>query len=309
MGRMFKSIFTSAALWLLVAGCGSDFEPEIKGWRAFAMPGRPRVRMDINGYKSTVRLPTIDEVSYRFAQFTKAGDRIFLMQSMRKEFCTDYVIISVDTAGEEIDTVYQAPPNTALNFKLAPNDSVLLIKSYEDCAGEEAHFRYTFYNRFTRRFLPDTVIVRNARGLPIYETVWSPDSRKVIVTQWAGKRELGFVYSFDSRDTSYLDKGINFVWSPTDNNLVAYIKNYSIYTRNIQTGEEELIYEGKKKRRAARFRFDPTGEFLMIYVRSYLLNIEAGPTGRTTIRYLSMKDKSLSDEHWDDTRLDTWISR
>lgn len=292
----------------MVVGCGGNFEPDIKGWRAYAVPARSWVRIDVNGHKTTIRLPNIEEASYRFAQFTKSGDRILLMRSIRKENCSDFQIIAIDTTGEVIDTLYTPPPQTALNFKLAPNDSLLLIKTYEDCAGEDARFRYTFYNRFTRRWLPDTVTVRNARGVPIHETVWSPDSRKVIVTQWAGKREDAFVYDFNTRDTTYLDKGINFVWSPVANDVVAYIKNYSVYTKNIQTGEEDLIYEGKKKNSVVRFRWNPTGEFLMLFIRGYLLNIEAGPTANTSIIYVSMKDKSESKSHWGgETRIDTWI--
>lgn len=292
---------------LILLGCGQKFEPELKGWRAYAVPARAFVLFDIDGHSSRISLPSKDGVAYRFPQWTKSGDRILLMQSVRQEKCSDFRLISVDTSGNEIDTIYTPPPGTALNFKLAPNDTLVLIKTYEDCAGEEARFRYTFYNRFTGKWLPDTVTVRNARGVPIHETVWSPDSRRVIVTQWAGRREDAFVYSLDSRDTTYIGKGTNFVWSPVDNNMVAYIKEYSVYTLNLQTGEEELIFEGKRKRRVVRFRFDPTGEFLMMYVRRYFLNIEAGPTGNESVLYVSLKDKVESKYHWGEMRLDSWI--
>ena len=191
--------------------------------------------------------------------------------------------------------------------KLAPNDSLLLLKTYDDnCADYSEHYRYTFYNRYLKTGLSDTVTVGNARGILLQETVWSPDSKKVILSEWAGGEIHAFIYNLTTKDTTYIESGSNFLWSPSDNNLVAYIKDYSIYTRNIQTGDRKLIYQGKRKKSVTGFRWNPSGDFLMIYVKGYLLNVEAPPLQTHRIIYLSMPDQRESEVFYREQRIDTW---
>ena len=294
------------ALVLILFGCDREFEPELTGWKAYTVPSQPLIHLTIDGRETTIKLPGDERIGYRFAQWTKFEDHLLLTQLIKTERCYDYQIISIDTTGAIIDTIYTAPPNTPLNFKLAPNDSLLLLKTYSDNCDESDHYRYTFYNRYLKTALPDTITVGNARGILLPETVWSPDSKKVIISQWAGRRAEAFTYDLATKDTTYIDKGSNFIWSPSDNDLVAYIKDYSIYTMNMKTREKELIYEGKRKKGVTGFRWNPTGDFLMIYIQSYLLSIESGPLQRHTILYLSMPDKIESSVFYKEQRIGTW---
>ena len=294
--------------FLILVGCGKEFEPELSGWKAYTVPARPLVHLDMDGRETTIKLPGDEGIGYRFAQWTKFQDQILLTQIIKTETCYDYQIISIDTAGVIIDTIYTAPPNTPVNFKLAPNDSLLLLKTYDDNCVESDHYKYSFYNRYLNTAFADTIAVGNARGILLQETVWSPDSKKVIISEWSGRQEEAFTYDLATKDTTYIDKGGNFVWSPSDKNLVAYLKDYSIYTKNIDTGEKELIYEGKSRRSVTRFRWSPNGGFLMIYLKSYFLNVEAPPLQRHTIIYLSLPDKIESEVFYREQRLDTWRS-
>jgi hypothetical protein len=293
-------------LLLSLFGCEREFEPELKGKQAFVVPARPLIHLNMDGRETTIELPALEKVRYRFAQWTKFKDEILLTQITEIDSCNNYQIIAVDTTGAITDTVYIAPPNTALNFKLAPNDSLLLLKIYNDDCEGSSDFRYTFYNRYSKTALPDTITVRNSRGILLDETIWSPDSKKVILSDWAGSEVNAFTYNLISKDSTFIDEGTNFIWSPTDNDLVAYIKDYSIYTRNMKTGEEELIYKGKRKKRAYHFRWDPKGEFLMVHYAAYILNIDAPMFQSTKIFYLSMKDKSESKVVFDNQRIETW---
>jgi WD40 repeat protein len=292
---------------LILLGCERKFEPELRGWQAYTLPGHAPIQLVIEGQEKTVELPGDNKVRYRYAQWTKFQHQILLVQLLKTERCDDYQLIAIDTTGAIVDTIYTPPPNTPINFKLAPNDSLLLLKTYhDDCEYETENFKYTFYNRHSKTALPDTIAVGNARAIPLRETVWSPDSRKVIIPKWSGRRVEAFTYNLATKDTTYIDIGTNFIWSPTDNNLVAYIKDHSIYTMNVETGKKEIIYGGHKKKSATDFRFNPSGDYLMIHVGGYLLNVEAPPLHTDRIIYFSLKDKTESRFFYDGQRIDTW---
>jgi hypothetical protein len=293
-------------LVLILLGCDKEFEPELTGWKAFTVPGR-RIFFELDGREALIELPGNESIAYRFAQWTKLQDHILLAQMTKTKSCYDFQIISIDTTGTILDTIYTAPPDTPVNFKLAPNDSLLLLKTYSDnCTDEGSDYKYTFYNRYLKTSLPDTIKVANARGILLPETVWSPDSKKVIIPEWSVQRTKATVYDLVTKRKTYIETGDNFIWSPTDNNVVAYIKDYSIYTMNIETGEKEIIFKGKKKKRATAFRWNPSGDFLMIHVQGYLLNLEAGPFQTHNTIYISMKDGNESKVFYEDERIDTW---
>jgi hypothetical protein len=288
-------------------GCGRTFEPDLKGWKAYTLPGKPLVHLDLDGRETTVGLQGDTGSVFRYPQWTHFKDHLLLTQIVKTQRCSDYQIIALDTTGDIVDTIYTAPANTPLNFKLAPNDSLLILKTYDDdCDEESGNFRYTFYNRYSKQHLSDTLEVGNARGIHFTENVWSPDSKKVIITEWFGHVTTASVYDLVTKDTTFIGNGSNFTWSPADNNLVAYIKDYSIYAKNIKTREEELLFEGKEKRSATNFRFNPNGDFLMIHVSDFLLNVNVPMLRSTKIIYFSMQDKIESKTFFDNQRIDTW---
>lgn len=293
------------AILLALLACSSDFEPNLKGWKATSRP-YTRLTLSIDGRETMVQLPKGEGVRYRFPQWTKAKDRILLVQMTEVDSCVAYKIVAVDTTGVILDTIYVAPPNTALNYSLAPNDSLLLIKTYHDDCQKTSKFRYSFYNRYLKKALPDSIRVSDSRGIPLIESVWSPDSRKVILSSWGRSDAVGLVYDLVTKDTTYIDEGTNFLWSPADNYLVAYIKGYSVYKMDLNTGAKEILYEGKRKYSITAFRWNPTGDFMMFHVRRYLLNIVSPMTTSTVIIYLNMKDRTTSKTHLSDERVDTW---
>jgi WD40 repeat protein len=296
-----------AVLALLLVACGGSFEPDLSGWQANTQPGRQRMNLWLDGREKAVDLPGDKSINYRFIQWTKTEDQLLIVQTRKTNACYDYRLVLIDTTGSILDTVYAPPPNTLLNFRLAPNDSLLLLKTYIDlCDGDPYRFRFTFMNRFTREMLPDSLTVTDAAGIPLRESVWSPDSRKVIIPAWSGLASQAFVYDLDTKDTTWVDTGTNFLWSPSDGNLITYIKNHSLYGFNLETGEKEVLYEGKKKRSVTEYRWNPTGTYLMIFVRGYLLNIEAPPLGKTNIIYYSPTDERESEAFLSEKHVDTW---
>src|SRR4051812_25215914 len=207
---------------LIVMSCERKFEPDLKGWKAYTLPGKPLVHLDLNGRETTVGLPGDTVSVFRYPQWTKFKDQLLLTQMVKTRHCYDFQIIAIDTTGTTVDTIYTAPPNTPLNFKLAPNDSLLILKTYnDDCEHNSDHFTYTFYNRYSKSSLSDTITVGSTRGIHLKENVWSPDSKKVIISQWFGGGIKAFAYDLVTKDTTYIGKGTDFTWSPTDNDLVA----------------------------------------------------------------------------------------
>jgi len=296
---------------ILLFGCGSEFEPRLTGWTASTDTFKPIIYLDIDGHSKMLELPGYDSIDYHDVQWTKNSNHLLLTRSTKSNNCYQYEIISMDTSGVVIDTIYKAPPKTAFDFKLAPNDSLLILKTFNwDCANRSNNFnfdyRFTFYNRFSKKGLLDTIKVGNAINIIINETVWSPDSRKVIIEEWTGSGRAAFVFDLVTKDTSFIDTGSDFIWSPSDKNLVAYIKDYSLYTKNISSGEKQIIFEGRRKKKVKDFRWNPTGDFLMINIEGYFLNIESYISWNPTHIYLSMPDKRESKTFYNMERIDTW---
>jgi hypothetical protein len=306
-----KKILLPTILTLLF-GCGSDFEPKLTGWTATTDTFKPTIYLNIDSRSKILELTGNDSVGYHGAQWIKNSNHLLLTQSTRTRDCYEYQIISMDTSGVVIDTIYKAPPKTALDFKLAPNDSLLILKTHNwDCANRSNDFnfdyRFTFYNRFSKKEYSDTIRVKNSLNIIMYETVWSPDSRKVIIEEWAtGQTREAFIFDLAKKDTSFIDKGNQFIWSPSDKDLVAYIKDYSLYTKNIRTGEKALIFKGRKKKSVKDFRWDPSGSFLLINIAGYFLDIESEMFWRPTHVFLSISDKRESKTFENNERIDTW---
>jgi hypothetical protein len=303
-GTDMKRIFFSL-LVITLLGCDKEFEPELTGWKAYTHPSR-RIIFELDGREKNVVLPGDEKISYRFAQWTRFQNHILLTQITRTAQCDDYRIIAIDTTGTIVDTIYTAPSNSPLNFKLAPNDSLFLFKTYFDNCEDRGDYKYTFYNRYSKTALPDTIRVGNARGILLGETVWSPDSKRVILSEWSGRNTKAFVYNLVTKSQTDIDKGSNFKWSPIDTNLVAYIKEYSVYSKNLETGDTDIIFKGKKKKSISDFRWSPNGDFMMLHVSGYLLNLDVAPLQSHNIQYLSLPDGMESRTYFDDQHIDTW---
>lgn len=301
---MNRSLFVIACM--AVVGCSREFEPDLRGWKARTAPGSTIVNITRNDRQLAVQLPGAGEAVYRYAQWTAAGDNIMLLQIRRSGSCQEYRIVTADTTGTITDTVYVAPPNTAVNFKLSPNDSLVFLKTYFDDCKESRDYRYSFINRYTGDALPDTIAVEDARGILLRETIWSPDSKRVIVQTRSIDGMKAFVYDLTSKERTPIDFGTNFIWSPVDKNIVAYLREHSIYTWNMATRERVIFYEGKSDKSVIEFRWNPTGTFMMMHVRTYLLNMEAGPFQQTRIMYLATEDKRESRMYYSDEKVDTW---
>lgn len=295
---------------IFLFGCGSDFEPELTGWTASTDTFKPTIYLNIDGRSKKLELSGGDSIGYHDAQWTNQ-DHLLLTQTVKRNNCYEQQIISMDTSGTVIDTVYQVSRKMAIDFKLAPNDSLIILKTCNWNCGNwdkdhDFNFQFTFYNRFSKKGLSDTIKVRNALNIILNETIWSPDSKMVVIEQWNGHNRTAFAFDLVTKDTTFIDSGSDFVWSPSDKDLVAYVKDYSVYSKNIRTGEKQLLYKGREKKKVKDFRWNPTGDFLMINVEGYFLGIESYITWNPTHVYLSMSDKKESKTFYNMEQIETW---
>src|SRR5688572_724635 len=95
---------------LIAMSCERKFEPDLKGWKAYTLPGKPLVHLDLDGRESTVGLSGDSGIVFRYPQWTKFKDHLLLTQIVRTSRCYDYQIIAIDTTGAIVDTIYTAPP-------------------------------------------------------------------------------------------------------------------------------------------------------------------------------------------------------
>ena len=69
---------------------------------------------------------------------------------------------------------------------------------------------------------------------------------------------------------------------------------------------KQIVFEGRRKKKVKDFRWNPTGDFLVINIEGYFFNIESYITWNPTHIYLSMPDKVESETFYNMERIDTW---
>lgn len=290
--------------------CSADFEPNLSGATANIDFHTKNLLISINGRQKEFKLTTVDSINYYNPQWTNRQDFILAERHVDRDNCFDYQIVKFDTTGTITDTVYTPKKCTIVDYMLSPNDSLLLIRSYSYKDWRDKQFgnvKYEIYD-LQSKVVTDSIIINNTKlNLDSFiETIWSPDSRKVLVFEKMDMKEKAFIYDLNRNDTTFIGVGVNFTWSPSDNNLVAYIQDLSLYTLDLKTDGREEIYHGRRKKKVTDFRWGPKGDFLMVNVSGYMLNIESKMTWDPLCVYISIPDKRKSKEFWYNQRIETW---
>jgi hypothetical protein len=295
----------------LFVQCGSDYEPTFSGKTISHDWNSDKLRFNIDGQQKVIKLPTNNDIDFNNPIWLRAQDLVLIKMTERSEDCNNYSVVTFDLNGHLLDTVYKAAPCTFIEFMPSPNDKLLLLRVHEYAdrytKPKKGRIKYLIYD-ITKQLIQDSLTFDNSNLEldKIRETVWSPDSQNVLVlSRVDNKGQFAFIYDIKG-GKKLLDSGTNFVWSPTDNNLVSYIKDNKIVFKNLNTNETTNFYSGQEGKRINDFRWNPTGEFLVINFNGHFFNIDSESTWRPTSVLVSVPDQKESKVFERHNGFDSW---
>jgi hypothetical protein len=296
---------------ILLVNCASDYEPTFTGKSIHHEWSGDKLRFNINGQRKEISLPTKNEIDFNNPIWQRGQDIILMQMTERLGECNNYSIVTFDMDGHVMDTIYQAEPCTYIEFMPSPNDKLLLIRTYKSddrlTNSKERGIKYLVYN-ISKQAIQDSLTFdqTNLELDKFHESIWSPDSKNVLVFATGDNNEhLGFIYNFKDGKKS-LDKGTNFIWSPTNNNLVSYLKDNKIIFKNLDSNEMTVFYQGHENKVINDFRWNPTGEYLVINFNGQFLNIDSKAAWRPTSILVSVQDKRESKVFERHNVYDSW---
>lgn len=296
---------------ILLVNCTSDYEPTFAGKSINHDWNQDKLRFNINGQRKEIKLPTTNEIDFNNPIWQRGQDIILMKMTERFGSCNNYSIVTFDMDGHIMDTIYQAEPCTYIEFMPSPNDTLLLIRTYKSndryTNSKERRIKYLVYN-ISNQLIQDSITFDQTNfGLDkFHESIWSPDSKKVLLFATADNSEqLGFIYTLNEGKKIF-DSGTNFIWSPTDNDLVSYLTDNQIVFKNVDSNEKTIFYLGQEDKVINDFRWNPTGEFLVINFNGQFLNIDSKATWRPTSILVSVDDKKKSKVFERHNVYDSW---
>jgi hypothetical protein len=101
--------------------------------------------------------------------------------------------------------------------------------------------------------------------------MWSKDSKRVLISkkpeQSVNKRKPSkwYVYDLNTGDTTFIDVGINFIWSPTQDHLIAFAKHNSLFFHFLDSNTTVQFYQLPKTHIIKSFQWTPDGKELLIH--------------------------------------------
>lgn len=296
---------------ILLFQCSSDYEPAFTGKTIYHDWNSDKLKLNIDGQLKEFKLPTSETIDYNSPIWLRGQDTILMTKTEKTDSCYNYSIVSFDVNGNLQSTILKSEPCTIIEFMPAPNDTLLLLRTYNYAdwfsKNKVGRVNYLVYDLF-KQSIQDSISFDNT-NLELdkfHESIWSPDSKKVLLFATADNGEqLGFIYNLNE-GKKLLDSGTNFIWSPTDNDVVSYLKDNEIVFKNLDSNEKDIFYRGQEDKAINNFRWNPTGEFLVINFNGQFLNIDTKATWRPTSILVSVHDKRESKVFERHNVYDSW---
>jgi hypothetical protein len=304
--KIFRLLF----LIPLITQCTSNFDPEFQGKTIYHSWSSDKIQLNLNGEIKEIKLPTTDTTVFNNPVWLKGQDRFLMTTSEKRQNCYTHAIVSFDMSGKLIDTVFTPAPCTINYFMPSPDDKSLLIRSYvynDWKTTNTGTVSYFVYDLKQKTILDSIAFEKSRLNLEGFrETIWSPDSKQVIIFRsHRNNEQTAFIYDLN-KTSVLLDTGSNFVWSPTNKEVVSYIKKNKILFKNLATNKTEEFFSGDKNIIINDFRWDPKGEYLIVNLINYFTNAETGGTRKPSSIFISVSDKQQSGKFPKHTVYHSW---
>lgn len=304
--KIFRFLF----LIPLITQCTSNFDPEFQGKTIYHSWSSDKIQLNLNGEIKEIKLPTNDTLVFNNPVWLKGEDRFLMTTSEKGQDCYTHVIVSFDLNGKLMDTVFTPAPCSIIEFMPSPDDKLLMIRSYvyndwkTTNTGTVSYFVYNLEQKTIQDSIDFEKSRLNLEGFR--ETIWSPDSKQVIISRSNRSNEqTAFIYDLD-KTSVLLDTGSNFVWSPTNKEIVSYIKKNKVVFKNLKTNKVEEFFSGDKNTAINDFRWDPKGEYLIVNLNNHSLDREATLTWKPASIFISVSDKRQSGKISKHTVYHSW---
>lgn len=264
------------------------------------------LRIDSQGI--SFKLPVNDSTDYSYPSWLN-NENAFLMSQYKKEgdSCYSYQVVKFDAKGNLSDTVFTPDPCNIIHAMPSPNDSLLLVRSYSYRnwkLGGSSVVTYSVIDMYTKAIVYQ---VKHRTALDfdhLASPVWSPDSRRFIVADvHARDTQLAYIHGVNG-ETTLFGAGKNFTWSPADTNIVAYLKDNTIFFKNVLSSTTTEFYKGKKT--IVDFLWHPNGDYLLVNVGDYSLKIKKGKFWHANHILVATADKQVSEEFLGQIVFESW---
>jgi hypothetical protein len=289
---------------VLIASCTSNYQPELNGKMITLDWNSNKITIDLTGIINTYQLQSRDSVYFSNPVWLKHSDMFLMCTEKNEGKCFTSSIISYTSDERILDTIYKANLCENIDFMPSPDDSLIAMRVFRFMDGIGT-CTYLVYNLNKRKAIDSIKFTcTNLVFSDFYhETTWSPDSKKFLIFKKLGKLDYAMTYDLTSKNIVPVDSGTNFIWSPINSNVISYLKNNSIWFKDIQTGKATKFFSSKS---IHDFRWNPSGDFLVINKTEYFLGIESIWT--TSLKHIlisTLNSKNRSEAN-DYLIIDSW---
>lgn len=201
--------------------------------------------------------------------------------------------VIVDINGEFKETLYEASEDEYItNYGVSPSDSKMVFSLCIRDTSIVSIDQWPVSIHIIDRQTKSTIRILNnfcpSDNFDLTEGCWSPDENKFIYTITERKtfkvngekvsklkRPKGiYVYDITKNEhTKISDFGQDPVWSPKDNNTIAYVTDRDrIIFHDAITNQDSLYYQAKECEKITSMKWSPDGEYILIFGYSWKKN-------------------------------------
>jgi hypothetical protein len=267
-----------AILIFFLTGC-KDPNFKLEGERLYFNSHTDSLELRKGESISKIGLPKIDNFHFNSPIWSKNENRVYMkINENKNEDCQNQGIGIFSLSGEIIDAFYKDSCKI-IDFMPSPNDSLMLIRRFNYSDWIKGQYKYSdrklynidylIYNMNTKLII-DNISFKSELFLQKFnESNWSPDSERVLISRKLNqsvdlKNEEWYSYNTRTKDTTFINNGYNFIWSPVDKNLLSFLNDNTIWFYYADSKTFSKFYQLPSEKKIKSFKWTPNGEELFV---------------------------------------------